>query len=134
MRHLSQASDNQLLVRVFSEQAVREDGSIRLKTKEDGMGSDIIQNPADPDATYREKAGKQHRGYADKENNGFRTVRGTCHDFVLYREHPACFCGNSGRKTGTAKYGDRAAALPDGGKRGGLRQYTPHSAFRIFVW
>lgn len=54
----------QLLVRVFSEQAVREDGSIRLKTKEDGMGSDLLQNPADPDATYREKAGKQHRGYA----------------------------------------------------------------------
>ena len=49
---------------MFSEQAVREDGSIRLKTKEDGMGSDILQNPADPDATFREKAGKQHRGYA----------------------------------------------------------------------
>ena len=49
-------------------------------------------------------------------------MRGTCHDFVLYREHPACFCGNSGRKTGTAIYGDRAAALPDRRKRGGLRQ------------
>ena len=48
----------------YTFQAVREDGSIRLKTKEDGMGSDILQNPADPDATFREKAGKQHRGYA----------------------------------------------------------------------
>ena len=76
----------------------------------------------------------ERKQIADKENNGFRTVRGTCHDFVLYREHPACFCGNSGRKTGTAKYGDRAAALPDRSKRGGLRQYTPYSAFRIFVW
>ena len=27
------------------------------------MNSDMLQNPADPDATYREKAGKQHRGY-----------------------------------------------------------------------
>ena len=27
------------------------------------MSSDILQSPADPDATYREKAGKQHRGY-----------------------------------------------------------------------
>jgi len=28
-----------------------------------GMDANILQNPADPDATYREKAGKQHRGY-----------------------------------------------------------------------
>ncbi len=27
------------------------------------MTSDCLQNPADPDATYREKAGKKHRGY-----------------------------------------------------------------------
>ena len=56
----------QLLVRVIREQTVREDdGSLRLKTKEDGgMDSSILQNPADPEATYREKAGKQNRGYA----------------------------------------------------------------------
>ena len=28
------------------------------------MDASILQNPADPDATYREKAGKQNRGYA----------------------------------------------------------------------
>ena len=39
-------------------------GARRLKTKEDGsMGSQILQNPSDPDATYREKSGKQNRGY-----------------------------------------------------------------------
>ena len=27
------------------------------------MGSQILQNPSDPDATYREKEGKQKRGY-----------------------------------------------------------------------
>jgi hypothetical protein len=27
------------------------------------MNSEILQNPADPEATYREKAGKQNRGY-----------------------------------------------------------------------
>jgi len=54
-----------LVKRVLSEQAVqKEDGSYRLRTKEDGgMHSDILQNPSDPDATYREKAGKQNRGY-----------------------------------------------------------------------
>ena len=43
---------------------VREDDALRLKTKEDGsMNSSMLQNPSDPEATYREKAGKQHRGY-----------------------------------------------------------------------
>ena len=54
----------QLLVRCLSEQTVKEAETRRLKTKEDGqMGSDILQSPADPEATYREKAGKSHRGY-----------------------------------------------------------------------
>lgn len=58
-------AEYQLLVRAFSEQAVSENGTLRLKTKEDGvMDSSMLQNPADPEATYREKAGKQHRGYA----------------------------------------------------------------------
>jgi len=39
---------------------VEESGTRRLKTKEDGaMGSQILQNSSDPDATYREKEGKQ---------------------------------------------------------------------------
>ncbi len=59
------SSSYQLLLRVLKEQAVqKEDGTYRLRTKEDGgMDASILQNPADPDATYREKAGKQHRGY-----------------------------------------------------------------------
>lgn len=61
-----EVSQYQLLVRVIKEQTIRqEDGTLRLKTKEDGgMDSSILQNPADPEATFREKAGKQHRGYA----------------------------------------------------------------------
>ncbi len=59
------SNNYQLLLRVLREQAVQEeDGTYRLRTKEDGgMDSTILQNPADPDATYREKAGKQNRGY-----------------------------------------------------------------------
>lgn len=55
-----------LLIRVLKEQAMEDgEGGLRLRTKEDGgMNAAILQNPADPDATYREKAGKQHRGYA----------------------------------------------------------------------
>lgn len=64
--HRYDDSENyRLLVRALEEQAIQnEDGTLRLRTKEDGgMNSSMIQNPADPDATYREKAGKQHHGY-----------------------------------------------------------------------
>lgn len=55
----------QLFVRCLSDQSVVENGERRLKTKADGtMNSSALQNPSGPDATYRNKAGKQHRGYA----------------------------------------------------------------------
>lgn len=57
-------TEYQLLVRCLSDQTLVEDGKRRLKTKNDeAMSSDALQNPSDPDATYREKAGKKHRGY-----------------------------------------------------------------------
>ncbi|MEE1164964.1 MAG: transposase, partial [Lachnospiraceae bacterium] len=57
-------TEYQLLVRCLSEQTMVRDGRRKLRTKEDdGMGSTMLQNPSDPDATYREKAGKKHRGY-----------------------------------------------------------------------
>ncbi len=63
-KDLEEVTEYQLLVRCISEQTVVDDNQRRLKTKEDGsMGSDIMQSPVDSDATYREKAGKQHRGY-----------------------------------------------------------------------
>ena len=60
-----EVTEYQLLVRCLSEQTVVKEAKRRLKTKEDGaMDSGILQNPSDPDATYRDKAGKKHRGYA----------------------------------------------------------------------
>jgi len=54
----------QTLTRALDEQAIKqEDGTYRLRQKGEGMHADCLQNPADPDATYREKAGKQNRGY-----------------------------------------------------------------------
>ena len=55
----------ELLRRALVEQTVVEDGNRRLRTKEDGMpGSSMMQSPYDPTATFRRKAGKDHRGYA----------------------------------------------------------------------
>ena len=52
-----------LLKKVLSQQTVLEDGKFRLRTKEEGL-SGLIQNPYDPEATYRKKAGKGHVGYS----------------------------------------------------------------------
>lgn len=53
------------LTRVLREQCnVDEDGNYTLKEKGDpSLDASIMQSPVDPDATFRSKAGKQHRGY-----------------------------------------------------------------------
>ncbi len=54
----------QIFSRCISEQTVKEEGGRRLATHEDGtMDSSILQNPSDPEATFRSKAGEEHRGY-----------------------------------------------------------------------
>lgn len=61
----SQTEDYQLLQRAIDEQTKQDDKGNRIpKTKDDGMTSDILQNPSDPEATYRSKAGKSHKGYS----------------------------------------------------------------------
>jgi hypothetical protein len=55
----------QLLIRCLSEQTIVEEGVRRLREKKDGgMTSSMMQNPSDPDATFRTKAGKDYVGYA----------------------------------------------------------------------
>lgn len=56
-------SEYQLLVRVLNEQVNRsESGTLTPKDKKE-ITSDSLQNPSDPDATFRSKAGKDHKGY-----------------------------------------------------------------------
>lgn len=59
-----EVTEYQLFVRCLSEQTVVENEKRRLRTKEDDtMNSSALQNPSDPDATYRKKSGKLYRGY-----------------------------------------------------------------------
>lgn len=61
----SQTDDYQLLQRAIDEQTKQDEKGNRIpKTKDDRMASDILQNPSDPEATYRSKAGKSHKGYS----------------------------------------------------------------------
>lgn len=63
-RDLEEVTEYQLLVRCVSEQTVVENNERRLKNKTDGtMDSNLLQSPVDPDASFRTKAGKEHRGY-----------------------------------------------------------------------
>lgn len=57
------SSEFQLLLRVLDEQTqIDEKGNIRPKDKAD-ISSSSLQNPSDPDATFRRKAGKSNKGY-----------------------------------------------------------------------
>jgi len=53
------------LVRAIDEQTIVDEktGKRRLKTKEDGSLTGLMQSPYDDEATYREKAGKKYKGY-----------------------------------------------------------------------
>lgn len=56
--------DYQLLLRALNEQTKENGTGKRIpKDKEDDMDSTVLQNPSDPDATFRVKNNKQHRGY-----------------------------------------------------------------------
>ena len=58
-----EATEYQLFVRCLSDQTVVENDKHRLRTREDDtINSSALQNPSDPDATYRNKSGKLYRG------------------------------------------------------------------------
>jgi len=60
-----ETDEYRLLERAIQEQTKSDDdGNHTLKGKGEGIDSSALQNPSDPDATYREKAGKKHSGYA----------------------------------------------------------------------
>lgn len=56
-------SEYQLLIRVLNEQEQTDaDGTVKPTPKNE-ISPVSFQNPSDPDATYRKKAGKDHKGY-----------------------------------------------------------------------
>ncbi|MBR1856993.1 MAG: transposase [Oribacterium sp.] len=64
-KEYADTEDYELLERAILEQTKKDDDGHNIpKEKGDGMDARSLQNPADPDATYRAKAGTQHRGYA----------------------------------------------------------------------
>ena len=63
MDKFRELQEYQLLLRVLREQAKQAEDGKMIPKENSEITSGSLQNPSDPDATYREKAGKQHKGY-----------------------------------------------------------------------
>ncbi|WP_242622807.1 transposase [Lachnoclostridium sp. Marseille-P6806] len=65
MAEYSDTADYQFLERAINEQTKKDDDGKNIpKDKGDGLNSTALQNPSDPDATYRIKANQEYRGDA----------------------------------------------------------------------
>jgi hypothetical protein len=60
---ISKTEEFKIAHRLFTEQCKLEQGKVKVKNKND-IDSGSLQNPADPDATYRSKNKKGNQGYA----------------------------------------------------------------------
>jgi hypothetical protein len=61
--NVSKTEEFKIAQRLFSEQCKLEQGKVKVKNKND-IDSGSLQNPSDPDATYRSKYKKGNQGYA----------------------------------------------------------------------
>ena len=69
------SEEGKLYTRILSEQTIVEDGIRRFAKAEDKtMTSKCVQNPVDPEATFRKKAGEEFIGYV----TNFAEAVGTC--------------------------------------------------------
>lgn len=60
---LLDSADCQILARILEEQTVVNDQGVSEPKASQDISPSSIQNPSDPDATYRSKAGKSYQGY-----------------------------------------------------------------------
>ena len=92
----------QLLQRVLAEQTERNtEGEVALKNKKQILPSSL-QNPSDPDATYRSKAGKDNKGYVGNlvetfDQNGAII---TAYDYQVNSHSDSSFCKETIEKLG----------------------------------
>jgi len=92
----------QLLRRVLVEQTQKNaDGNIIAKCKKQ-ISTASLQNPSNPDATYRKKAGKDHKGYAGNlvetfDENGAII---TSYDYRTNNHSDSSFCKETIEKLG----------------------------------
>jgi len=90
-----QTEEYKILSRLIDEQTDSTDGGIKLKESKK-VSSSSLQNPSDPDATYRKKSGKGHVGYVGNIVETVDTESGaaiiTGYDYQNNLYHDSQFC------------------------------------------
>jgi hypothetical protein len=113
-------TEYELFVRCLSGQTVVEQENRRLRAKEDGtMHSSSLQNPSDPDATYRNKSGKSYRGYTA---NIEETVGEAGSVVTDYRYEPNTYSDSQFLQDSMAEIAEQeeeSVLITDGGYGGG---------------
>jgi hypothetical protein len=113
-------TEYEIFIRCISEQTTVDNGKRRLRTKEEGsMNSSMLQNPSDPEATYRNKAGKIHRGYAAnlEESVGKSGSVVTDYQYEQNNYSDSHFLQDSVNRS--EKYEETVKLVTDGGYSGG---------------
>ena len=103
-----------LLKRVVNEQA-EPDGKDSVKPRENSaISPSSLQNPSDPDATYRKKAGKDHKGYVGNLVETFddRHAIITDYDYAQNTHSDSDFCKQTIEQLGKCE--EKTTLIADG--------------------
>jgi hypothetical protein len=116
----SELPEYELVKRMLEDQSVTDDKGRRVAKNSHTIKPDSLQNPSDPDATYRKKAGKGNIGYTANvvqtfNNDGAAVI--TDYSFQQNGHSDSEFCkeaiGNIA-ESGEAKPDDRVTLIGDG--------------------
>jgi len=104
----------QLLRRVLNEQTEQDDSGKAIPKDKKFISPDSLQNPSDPDATFRRKAGKNHKGYVGNfvetfDENGAII---TDYDYDCNSHSDSQFCKETISKLG--RQDEKTTLLADG--------------------
>jgi hypothetical protein len=88
-------SEYQLLLRVLNEQTKEDKTGAVIAKKSNEITSHSLQNPSDPDATFRKKAGKSYKGYVGNlietiGENGDSIITGAGYEQNIYSDSKFC--------------------------------------------
>lgn len=88
-------SEYQLLVRVLMEQTKADETGKTIAKDKSEITAASLQNPSDPDATYRSKAGRSHKGYVGNVietvgENGESLITGAGYEQNIHSDSEFC--------------------------------------------
>jgi hypothetical protein len=95
-------SEYQLLRRVLAEQTETTEDGKRIPADKKKIKPESLQNPSDPDATYRSKAGKDNKGYVGNlvETTDEKGSIITIYDYEVNGHSDSSFCKETIEKLG----------------------------------